>query len=121
MLIEGWERLRGYDNWTPTLATVKSSTVSRDGEFIWRSTCEIEWRDQNQIEHTAVFNAFEESSLYQLTEGDTIEIQINPAKPSQFYLRGLIESDLTRKWKLTMYALMIIVGTIGFIVLLLAH
>jgi hypothetical protein len=28
MLIEIWENLRGYNKWTPTLATVQSSTLT---------------------------------------------------------------------------------------------
>lgn len=86
-----------------------------------QSTCEIGWTDQNQIEHTAVFEAFEESPLYQLDEGDTVSIRFNPEKPSEYYLRGLIQSELTRNWKLTVYALLILVVAIGFIVFLLAH
>jgi hypothetical protein len=133
MLIELWEHFRGYDKWTPAVAIVQSTTLSRVGEISqndkskpplalgWESVCTIRWEDQNQIEHTAVFQAFEESPLYQLIEGDTVNIRFNPAKPSEYYLPGLIESGLTRTWKLTVYGLMLIVLAIGLIVFLLAH
>ena len=73
------------------------------------------------MERTAVFQAFEESPLYQLIEGDTVNIRFNPAKPSEYYLPGLAQSGLTRTWKLTVFWLMLIVLGIGFIIILLAH
>jgi len=39
----------------------------------------------------------------------TVKIRFNPAKPSEYYLPGLIQSRLTRTWKLTVYGLMVIV------------
>lgn len=132
MLIQLWERLRGYDKWTLAVATVQSAELSRVGEvggdksnapvaLGWESACKIRWQDQDQVEHTAVFEAFEESPLYQLCEGDTVNIRINPVKPSEYYLPGLIQSRLRRTWKLAVFTLMIIILIIGFIVFLLAH
>ena len=80
MLIELWERLRGYGKWTPAVATVQSTTSSPVGEIGSDksqrpvalgsdSICKIRWLDLNQKEHTAEFQAFEESPLYQLFEG----------------------------------------------------
>lgn len=132
MLIKRWEHLRGYDGWMPAVATVQSTALSRVGEvgndkskpplaLGWESICQIRWLDQNQTEHTAVFRAFEESSLYQLCEGDTVNIRFNPTRPSEYYLPGLTQSELARTWKLTVYTLMLIVLGIGFIIILLAH
>jgi hypothetical protein len=132
MVNEWFAHLRGYDKWTSTVATVQLATLSRVGEvgkggsdspvaLGWESTCEIRWEDQNQIQHTAVFHAFEESPLYQLCEGDTVSILFNPAKPSEYYLPGLIRSELTRTWKLMAWTLMLLVLGIGFIVFLVAH
>ena len=132
MLIELWERLRGYEKWTPAVATVQSTTPSPVGELGSDksqrpvalgsdSICKIKWQDLNQKEHTAEFQAFEESPLYQLFEGDSVNIRFNPAKPSEYYLQDFIQSSLTRTWKLAVYALMLIVLAIGFIVLLFAH
>jgi hypothetical protein len=56
-------------------------------------------------------------SLYLI--GDTYPIQ--SAKPSEYYLPGLMQSELTRTWKLTVWALLLLVLGIGFIVFLLAH
>ena len=130
MLIELWEHLCGYDKWMPAIAIVESTELSRVGEINkskspvalgWESVCKIKWSDQNQIERTAVFQAYEESPLYQLVEGNTVTIRFNPANPSEYYLPGLIESGLIRGWKITIYAVMLIVLGIGFIVFLLAH
>jgi len=132
MLVELWERLHGYDKWTPAVATVQSTELSRVGEIGddkskppvalgWESVCKIRWKDQNQIERTAVFQTYEESPLYQLVEGNSVHIRFNPANPSEYYLPGLTQSGLIRTWKLTIYAVMLIVVGIGFIVFLLAH
>ena len=131
MLIEAWEHLRGYDKWTMTVATVQSTTLSRIDigsdkskspvTVGWESICKISWQDKSQIEHTAVFPAYEESPLYQLCEGDAVNIRYNPAKPSDYYLPELIQSRLTRTWKLTLYMLAIALLGIAFLVFLFAH
>ncbi len=132
MLIEIWEHLRGYDNWTKAVATVQSAKLSRVGQLGndeskppvalgWESVCKIRWEDQNRVERTAIFQAYEESPLYQLVEGNTVDIRFNPANPSEYYLRGLMESGVIRTCRLAIYAVMIIVLAIGFIVFLLAH
>lgn len=132
MLNEWYAHLRGYDKWILTEATVQKATLSRVGEvgngksnqpvaLGWESLCEIRWEDQNQIEHTATFHAFEESALYQLCEGDKVNIRFDPTKPSEYYLPGLIQSELTRTWKSTVWALMLLVLGILFVLFLLAH
>ena len=131
MLIEAWERLRGYDKWTLAVATVTSTTLSQIDigsdksksplTVGFESICKITWQDKNQFEHTAVFSAYEESPLYQLSEGDTVNIRYNPAKPSDYYLPELIQSRLTRTWKLTLYTLMIALIGIAFLVFFFAH
>lgn len=131
-LIGLWEHLRGYDKWTPAVATVLSTELSRVGEIGgdrskpplavgWESICKIRWQDQNQIEHTAVFEAYEDSPLYQLLEDDTVNIRFNPSRPSEYYLPGLMQSGFSRAWQLTLFTLMLIILGVGFIVFLLAH
>jgi hypothetical protein len=132
MLIKLWEHLRGYNKWTPAVAVVQSTELARVGELRadkskppvalgWESVSWINWLDQNRIERTAVFQAYEESPNYQLVEGNTVNIRFNPANPSDYYLPGLIESGLVRTWKLTICVVMGIVLGILFIVFLLAH
>jgi hypothetical protein len=129
MLIEIWENLRGYDKWTPTVATVQSSTLTpvqfgdvkegKDGNeqaIAWQSVCKIVWEDRHCIQHTAEFELFEESPLYQLTDRDTVSIRFNPNKPAEFYLPGLLQSRLARTWKLGIWAVLAILVFIGVVV-----
>jgi hypothetical protein len=121
MLIEFWERLRGYDKWTETAATVQSSTLDnfrfgsesekqagRGQPLVWQSVCKIEWKDHHDNQFTATFEAFEESPLYQLRAGDTVTIRFNPQRPAEFYLRGLLKSDLAYSWKIGVYTIMLV-------------
>ena len=131
MLVEAWERLRGYDKWTMTVATVLSTELSRVDvgtgnsnsrvNVGWESVCKIRWQDNSQTEHTAVFEAYEESPLYQLCEGDVVNIRYNPAKPSEYYLPQLTRSRLMRTWKLTLTIVVLVLFGIVFLVFFLAH
>lgn len=124
MLIQVWEHLRGYRNWTPTNATVISSTLSgiEFGENVakhpvaWQSVCKIVWQDQDRVPHKAEFKVFEESPLYQLCDGDSVDIRFNPTKPDQFYLPGPIQSRLWKAWKVNIFAVLIILFLIGIAV-----
>ena len=98
MLIEIWERLRGYDKWVQTNAVVCRSgmeKVEHQGRYGTYFTTEagdvIEWTDPTGEKQYADFNAPEGSKLFQLTTGDTVEIRYNPAKPDDFYYRDLLQ------------------------------
>lgn len=115
MIIEAWERLHGYNNWMPAIATVQASRLESAGfgnsnsairAIALQSVCKIVWQDHNRVSHTAEFEVFEESSLYQLCEGDKVDIRFNPAKPDEFYLPGLLQSKLAKTWKLTFYVVL---------------
>ena len=122
VLIEVWERARGYNTWMPTKAIVQSSTVSgikfgKDAAkqtAAWQSVCKIVWQDQHGTSHAATFDVFEESPLYQLCDGDTVDIRFNPKRPDAFYLPGLIQSRLSRTWKLTLWGALLLLVLIGF-------
>jgi len=120
VLIEFWERLRGYHKWTPTKATVQSSTLSgvelAKQSVAWQSVCKIVWQDEDRVPHRAEFEVFEDSPLYQLIDGDTVDIRFNPTKPEQFYLPGLIQSRLAKAWKLTIFAVLFALVLIGIVV-----
>lgn len=126
MLIQIWERLCGYDNWTPATATVLSSSLAgvgvggsveampKKGEVVvgWKSCCRIAWADHDGAQHTATFEAYEESPLYQLCDGDTVDIRFNPDHPDEFYLPGLLQSRLVSAWKFGLFAVMIVLACI---------
>ncbi|HEY6488159.1 MAG: DUF3592 domain-containing protein [Terracidiphilus sp.] len=97
MLIELWERLRGYHKWVRTNAVVCRSGAERiehSGRYGPYYTTEagdvIEWTDPTGEKQYADFNAPESSKLFQLVAGDTVEIRFNPAKPDEFYYRDLL-------------------------------
>lgn len=128
MLIGVWERLRGYDKWTSTVANVQSSTLTpisfgddskgaggSKNVIGWQSVCAISWEDQHQTRHTASFEVFEESPLYQLRDGDTVKIRFNPDEPAQFYLPGLLQSQFMRSWKMGVWAALATLVLIAFL------
>jgi hypothetical protein len=106
MLIEIWERLRGYDKWVETEATINSSRLA-DVELFnsraareWRSASTLAWTDQAGQQHSASFEVSDNSPLFQLYEGQTVTIRCNPANPNEFYLPGVLKSRVMSgiKW-----------------------
>jgi hypothetical protein len=91
----------------------------------WRSggslPARFDGRIRIRLSTRQYFKLLRNRRFYQLCEGDTVNIRFNPAKPSEYYLPGLIQSEFTRTWKLTVWALLLLVLGIGFIVFLLAH
>jgi hypothetical protein len=108
MLIEIWERLRGYDKWIQTEATIQSSDLNemeigkvRDYSLVgsqsveeWNSSCVLAWTDKSGNSHEAEFDVAEDSPLFQLYDGQKVAIRYNPANPDQFYLRGVSASKV---------------------------
>ena len=98
MLIELWEKLRGYDKWIEAQATVCRSGTERiehQGRYGPYYTTEagdvIEWTDPSGEKQYADFNAPEGSKLFQLIAGDKVAIRFNPTKPDEFYYRDLLQ------------------------------
>jgi hypothetical protein len=96
MLIEIWERLRGYDKWIPADAFVYSATeirkklgkryqISPESQFSGEL---LVWLDDYEEVHVGTFVTHETSPLYQLLEGETIPIRYHPAKPDRYYCRS---------------------------------
>ncbi len=104
MLIEIWERLRGYDKWIQTEATILSSKLTKPGVVLsdngrfakllepwqWHLTCTIGWNDALRNPYTACYTVGELSALYQLYNGQNVIIRYNPASPEDYYLRDLL-------------------------------
>jgi hypothetical protein len=97
MLIEIWERLRGYDKWIQTEARIDSAgaarkalgkryRVSNSSRF---SANLLVWRDQRGKTHYGAFVNHDTSPLYQLLEDETITIRYDPARPDRYYCRSL--------------------------------
>ncbi|MGA2349226.1 MAG: hypothetical protein ABSF70_02235 [Terracidiphilus sp.] len=117
MLIEMWERLRGYDKWIQTDAKVESSLVEKtahvDGDGIAYETYDssdvLLWADQHGENQRAYFTVPADSPLYQLIGGESISIRYNPEIPDQYYLRELFLTRI-RKAAIQVAILPLLIG-----------
>jgi hypothetical protein len=97
MLIEIWERLRGYDKWIQAQAILKVSEVeevvvghTRPEDlpiYEWRGNEEIFWTDQAGVAQCEPLAVSENSPIFKMYDGNPIIIRYNPASPSEFYVR----------------------------------
>ena len=101
MLIELWEKLRGYDKWVETEAKIMSSQAeaipNRYGETVncaYDSNDTLTWVDAAGETQSAQFEVDEQSPLYQLIGGESVTIRYDPRDPSRFYFRELLRSQV---------------------------
>jgi hypothetical protein len=114
MLIELWEKLRGYDKWVEADAKIDSSDVERTSHvdrggnvsYTYASGDQIVWTDSRGEKQYADFTVDDESPLYQLVGGEKVKIRYNPQRPEQFYFRDLLKSRIRRFFQLTLYTLL---------------
>jgi hypothetical protein len=103
MLIEIWEKLRGYDKWVNAAATIERSDVeetpynNRDGSvsYFYEAGDVIAWVADG-TKHFANFNVEEGSQLFQLVGGESVAIRYNPKDPDEFYYPDLLRSRVNR-------------------------
>ena len=126
MLTDIWEKIHGYDEWTETEATVISSVPKPSGILEggkagknpsatqWNAAVHMEWKDDAGEVHSKQFEVGEDSPLYQLCEGNTLSVRVNPRRPTEFYVRGLIESNVLRVWKGALTIATLFLLMIGF-------
>ena len=103
MLIEIWEKLRGYDKWVNAAATIERSDVEktphndRNGSvsYSYEAGDVIAWVVDG-AKHYADFNVEEGSHLFQLVGGESVAIRYNPKDPDDFYYRDLLKSRVNR-------------------------
>jgi Protein of unknown function (DUF3592) len=112
MLMELWERLRGYNKWIATDATVTSSDVERTAHmdrgnvyYTYDSGDQITWTDASGQKRSADFKVPDDSPLYQLIGGETVSIRYNPANPDQFYYRDLLKTRIHTAVRTTAFIL----------------
>jgi hypothetical protein len=103
MLIEVWEKFRGYDKWVNATAMIERSDVektpynNRDGSvsYFYGAGDTIAWVADG-TKHYADFNVEEGSPLFQLVGGESVAIRYNPKNPDEFYYRDLLKSRVNR-------------------------
>lgn len=107
MLIEIWERLRGYDKWIETEAKVESSKVKKTATYgnSWASEDELAWTDRSGKTQRARFNVPDGSPLFQLIGGETVMIQYDPTEPDRYYFRELFQTRARTAFKRTLRGL----------------
>jgi hypothetical protein len=109
MLIELWEKFRGYDKWIQAKATIRSAQVNRTAHsdrrgrnyYTYASHDLLVWTDALGQQRTAEFKVDDESALYQLTGGESLVIRYNAISTDQFYCRELAQSKIRRFWQIT--------------------
>ena len=100
MLIEIWERLRGYDKWIETEATIPSADVEKTAHmdrrgnvsYTYGSGDEISWMDESGQKHSAEFKVSDDSPLYQLVGGEKVLIRYNPSNPDEYHYPELLRA-----------------------------
>jgi len=100
MLIELWEKLRGYDKWVETQAKIEQSQMrevrhtNRDGSvsYTYSSSDVLTWVDAQGVTRSADINVDDQSPLYQFVGGESVTIRYNPRDPTRFYYRDLLRS-----------------------------
>jgi len=101
MLIELWERIRGYNRWVPVEATISSSEMEdhvvegRGGpSHLYVSADKLSWVDAQGNRHTGECIVPSDSSLYQLIGGEKVPIRYDPSNPDDFYFPALLKARL---------------------------
>lgn len=116
MLIEIWERLRGYCKWVQVEATIESSNMEETPHFdqsghvsySYASSDNLVWTDRQGQRRSAYISIPDDSPLYQFIGGETVSIRYDPAKPDQFYFRDLMRTRLHTLFQRTIASLIFI-------------
>jgi hypothetical protein len=118
MLIKLWERIRGYDHWVQTDATIKSSAME-DHVYDYRGQIKHEyesvdtlvWTDREGNQQTAPCRVPDDSPLYQLIGGEKVTIRYNPQNPEEYYFQELLKGRL-RHFLLQLATVVLFLGAI---------
>jgi hypothetical protein len=118
MLIKLWERIRGYDRWVQTDATIKSSSME-DHVYDYRGQIKHEyesvdtlvWTDREGNQQTAPYRVPDDSPLYQLVGGEKVTIRYNPRNPEECYFPELFKGRL-RHFLLQLAIVVLFLGAI---------
>lgn len=126
MLIEIWERLRGYDKWIETQASIESSNLEKTPiadrygnvvDYSYASGDMLTWTDHQGEKQYGDFTVPDDSPLYQLVGGETVTIRYDPASPDRFYFRDLLRTKVHTAVKTTLVVLLFLIVFGGFALL----
>jgi hypothetical protein len=129
MLIELWESLRGYDQWTPAEATVCAAEYADAEKFRGftesvltgrpqpvmeaenTSTAVLTWTDDAGKQYRNQYTVTQPSPLFGLYGGEKLAIRYNPANPQEFYLRELSQNQVQAVARNVLWGILLIVGS----------
>jgi hypothetical protein len=123
MLMEIWERLRGYASWTRTQAQIeflKEEHLYHDegGKELHYSHLagnRLVWTDSNGIRHHTILEPYGDPAKCPFTDGETVDLRYNPADPEQFYSRKLSEMKVRRFFATTFTVITVAAISIGYV------
>ncbi len=127
MLIEVWERLRGYDKWPQAVATIESSKLEEVEEYQrrgpsryrWQGDEELVWLDQSGTTRRESIAVGEDSPIFRLYEGKPVTVRYSPSIPAEFHVREHLRYQVNRASKAIAFilagALLIFVLAIVFL------
>jgi hypothetical protein len=115
MLIELWERLRGYDKWMQVEARIESSTIERS-RYIRKGTayCDFAsrhlavWIDSRGRQQRAEFKVDDRLLSDPFKRRGTETIRYDPQRPERFYSRDLLRTRVRKFLELALYATIVI-------------
>lgn len=101
MLIELWERFRGYDHWILAEPDIEPSTMEdHEGTYrgqtahVYDSSDTFVWIDRRGHRRTGSCSVPDDSPLYPLARGEKITIRYNPDKPAEYYFLETLKARL---------------------------
>jgi hypothetical protein len=128
MLIEIWERLRGYDKWIQVEAAIKLSEMeevvrghSRYGDepiYSWQEYQELLWKDPSGKKWKKSVTVGENSPIFKLFDGKSVTIRYNPSSPDEFYVREELRRkvNLIAKIAIGVIAIICVIGTLSALI-----
>ena len=104
MLIEIWERLRGYHHWTQAEAKIEfvkeehtyHDKSGKELHYTYKTGECLVWTDARGAARQATLKPRGNDPKYQFADEEMATIRYNPANPEQYYFRKLSEMRVRR-------------------------
>ena len=123
MLMAIWERLRGYDKWTPAEATVvfvkeEHTYPGKDGKELHYSYVtgdRLAWTDAQGEKQSAPLKPAGKDPKYQFAEGEVVSIRYNPANPEQYFFPRLSAMRVRYVISTALTVLAVAIVSVGYV------
>jgi hypothetical protein len=122
LILEFWERLRGFDQWPLTEGKVRSSAVHRTtlrgkgGRLVdsWRTVLEVEWTDPDGLQRTRKIGLRAVSSDFNSIGSTNLSVRYKPTDYSKFFVREELRQKVLRQtmiWLAVLISLALILAS----------